>query len=436
MAVPPQQGQPTLTRALGRWDLAALVVNSVIGSAIFGLPMLLIALVGSWSPLAYVLGGAAIAVIALCFAEVASRFRAAGGPYLYARQAFGPFIGLQVGWAGWLVRIASAAANANLFVLYLAELWGPATRPAVRLLLLTVIFFVFTVVNYRGVRQGAQVSNVFTVAKLLPLGVFGLVGLFFLRGENFTAHAIGATGDWPQAMLLLVFAYGGFEAAMIPAGEMKDPARDTPFALLSGLALIALTYALIQTVVVGTLPAGVETDRPLATAARQFLGTGGGLLLAVGALISVCGLLSTSMLNSPRITYAFAERGDFPAIFGAVHPRFRTPYVSIVVYAILSWGLALYGSFEWNAVLSAVARLLTYFSTCAAFLMLRRRSDTIAAFKAPAGPVVAVAGMAFCVWLLLRMGKQELIILGFTALLAAATWWWARGARSRSEPKT
>ncbi len=421
---------PTLVRALGRLDLTGLVINSVIGSGIFGLPLLLISLLGTWSLLAYVLAATAVAVIALCMAEVASRFREAGGVYLYARQAFGSFVGLQVGWIGWLVRIASAAANANLFVVYLAEIWSPATQPAIRFLLLTAIFLLLTVVNYRGVRQGAKVSDFFAAAKLLPLAVFGLVGLFFLRGENFFGHAT-AGGDWPQAMLLLVFAFGGFEAAMIPAGEMRDPRRDAPIALLAGLAVVAVTYTLVQTVVLGTLPPGTETDRPLAVAAGQFLGRAGGLLIAVGAMVSVSGLLSSSMLNSPRLTYAMAEHSDFPSPFAAVHPRFRTPHVSIVIYAVLCWGLAIWGSFEWNAVLSAVARLVTYLSTCAALIVLRQ-SGPEAAFRIPAGTVLSLAGIAFCVWLLLGMGKGELIILVVTMALATLTWLWSRRRPSRS----
>lgn len=420
------EGQPRgLVRALGRFDLTALVVNSVIGSGIFGLPAILIVLVGRWSPVAYLLAAAGMAIIALCLAEVASRFRAAGGPYLYAREAFGSFVGLQVGWIHWLVRIAAAAANANLFVLYLAEFWSGASEPVVRLLVLSLIFFSLGVANYRGVRAGAQVSNFFTAAKVLPLAFFILVGLFFLRGENFAAGAGGGSGDWTQALLLLVYAYGGFESAMIPAGEARNPRRDAPFALLVGFALITLIYTLTQIVVVGTLPAEAVTDRPLATAASQFLGRGGGSLLAVAALVSVYGLLSSTLLNTPRLTYALAERGDFPAFFGAVHPRFHTPHVSIVAYAILSWGLAVWGSFEWNALLSAVARLLIYGTTCAALLVFRRRNQQ-QAFRLPAGVVFSLAGMAFCLGLLLRIGRGELLILGITALLASATWWWAR----------
>ncbi|MFQ5927514.1 MAG: APC family permease [Terriglobia bacterium] len=429
--------RPALIRALGRWDLTALVLNMIIASGIFGLPAIIARLLGGVSPLAYLIAAAGMLVIAACFAEVASRFREAGGPYLYAREAFGQFVGLQVGWITWLVRITAAAANANLFVLYLAELWGPATQPAVRLLLLTVIFGLLAFINYRGVRQGAHVSNLFAVGKLLPLGVFVLLGLFFLRGENFQVDVSAGMGDWAQAILLLVFAYGGFEAALIPAGEVKNPTRDAPFAVFAALGLAAVLYTLIQTVVVGTVPLEALTDRPLATAANAFLGRAGGLLLAVGALVSISGLLSSTMLNTPRLTYALAERGDFPPLFGAVHPRFRTPHVSILCYAGLSWGLAVAGTFQWNVTLSAVARLLIYASTCTAVLVFRRRWREAPAFRLPAAVAFSLAGTGFCLWLLLRMGRAEFIILGITILLAAATWLWARrrpsqvSARSR-----
>jgi len=423
----PTEPAAGLVRALGRWDWTALVINSVIGSGIFGLPALLLGLVGGASPLACLLAGAAIGVIALCFAEVASRFQAAGGPYLYAREAFGSFVGLQVGWVAWLVRITSAAANANLLVIYLAELWPDATGPAARVALLTSLLLFFAAVNYRGVRWGVQVSNFFTVAKLLPLSLFILAGLFFLRGGSLIGQG-GGSGRWADAMLLLVFAYGGFESAMIPASETRDPRRHAPFALLVGLGVVALVYGLVQLVVVGTLPPATATDRPLAEAARQFLGTGGGMLMAAGAVISVSGLLSSTMLNSPRLTYALAERGDFPAFFAAVHPRFRTPHLSILLYAALSWALAVWGSFEWNAVLSAVARLLIYLTTCAALLVLRRRGPA-EAFRAPAGTACALAGIGFCLWLLARMGRGEFFILAATFLLAAATWVWSRRQR-------
>jgi len=420
------RSQAGLVRALGRWDLTSLVVNSVIGSGIFGLPAILLGLVGGLSPLAYLAAGAGMAVIIVCFAEVASRFREAGGPYLYAREAFGQFVGLQIGWIAWLVRLTSAGANSNLFVVYLGELWQPANEPVVRIVLLTSMFGFLAVINYRGVRHGALLSDLFVVAKLVPLAVFILVGLFFLRGENFQLAKAAGLSDWSQALLLLVFAYGGFEQVLMPASEAREPKRDMPFALLTGLAVVATVYLLIQVVVVGTLASGAVTERPLAMAARGFLGVAGAWLLSVGALISTYGWMSGGILAAPRLTFALGERGDFPAFFAAVHPRFRTPHVSILLFVGLSWALAVAGTFAWNVTLSAVARLLTYAATCVALLVFRRRFSEAPVFRAPAGTVLALLGIGFCVVLLLRMGRAELIILGVTMALGGATWLWAR----------
>lgn len=426
--------QSGLVRVMGRWDLTALALNMVIGSGIFGLPVIILGLLGGASPLAYLIAGAGMAVIAVCFAEVASRFDQAGGPYLYAREAFGQFVGLQVGWITWLVRITSAGANSNLFVIYLGELWKPATEPSVRVVLLTLIFGFLTVVNIRGVRHGAHVSDVFAVAKLLPLGVFVLAGMFFLHPENFQVKTAAGVGDWAQAVLLLVFALGGFEAALIPAAELKNAPRDSPFALCAALGLSAVLYGAIQIVVVGTLPPGTATERPLATAASQFLGAGGASLMAVGALVSTFGWMSSGLLNAPRLTFALAERGDFPAFFAAVHPRFRTPHISIVLFAGLSWALAVAGTFQWNATLSAVARLLIYATTCGALMVFRRSQAAAAPFRLPAGAGFALVGMAFCGALLLRMGRAELMILGGTMALAYATWVWARRRAGAGAP--
>src|SRR5574337_1260133 len=201
----------------------------------------------------------------------------------------------------------------------------------------------------------------------------------------------------------------------MPMAEAKDPRRDAPFALFVGLAATTLVYTLAQVVVIGVLPAAAQTDRPLAAAARQFLGPAGAALISVGALISVYGLLSSSMLNKPRLTYALAEGGDFPRRFAAVHPRFRTPHISIVAYAALSWVLTVAGTFRWNATLSAVARLFVYGCVCAALVALRRRSPDAPAFRLPAGRVFAGLGMAFCLVLVSRMGRAELIVIAATA---------------------
>ncbi|HEV2387969.1 MAG TPA: amino acid permease [Candidatus Acidoferrales bacterium] len=411
-----------LVATLGRLDLTTLVVNTVVGGGIFGLPMVVAGLLGASSLLGYVAAAAGIGVIVLCFAEVSAQFRSAGGPYLYAREAFGPFVGLQVGWITWVMRISATAANANLFVLYLQTIWAPAKTPEVRWAVITALFAAPAFINIRGVKQGATASNLFVAAKLLPLLVFVAAGLFFIRPQNLASWPSAGHGHWFRAILLLVFAYGGFDNATLPTSEMRNPSRDAPFALLAGMGIVTALYLLIQFVFQGTLPAGTATDRPLATAAEHFLGAPGGWLMAAGAMASVWGWFAATMLGTPRLTFALGERGDFPRFFSAVHPRFRTPYVSILFYAGLGWVLALSGSFEWDASLSAVARLFTYGVTCGALPVFRRRDPGAATFRVPAGRLMAALGVAFCLVLLTQMGRLEFVILAGTISLAALTW--------------
>jgi len=223
-------------------------------------------------------------------------------------------------------------------------------------------------------------------------------------------------------MLLMVFAYGGFEAALIPAGEVREPRRNYPFALLVGFAVVAIVYTLIQTVVVGTLPAGTETDRPLAASAALFLGAGGAVLISLAALVSTSGLLSGTMINSPRVTYALAEQGDFPAVFGAVHPRFHTPHVSILVFAALLLCVSLIGSFQWNASLSGVARLFAYSTVCGALIKLRKDNPTADAFRLKAGPAFAALGILFSLYLLSGMTMTEVVIMASVIGIAFVHW--------------
>ena len=416
--------------ALGRGDLTALVVNTVIGSGVFGLPMLVTALLGAASPFGYLAAAAGIGMIVLCFAEVSAQFRQAGGPYLYAREAFGRFLGLQVGWITWLMRISAAAATARIFVTYLAVLWPPARNQPWETLLITALFAALAVVNYRGVRGGARTSDILVVAKLVPLALFVGVGLWFVRGDHFFAWTATAPGPapahWFRAVLLLIFAFGGFDNAMFPGSEMRDPRRDTPFALLVGMAIVVVFYLLIQIVFQGTVaPVSVNPQvvaQPLAAAAERFLGRPGAWLMALGAMVSIWGWFAATVLGTPRLTFAMAERGDLPRVLSAVHPRFRTPHVSILLYVAASWALALGGSFEWNASLSAVARLLTYGLTCAALPVFRRRNPEAAVFRVPGGILVPALGIGFCLVLLTQMGRTEMLLLAATITLASLTW--------------
>ena len=415
--------QGGLVRAIGRWSLVALTINSILGSGIFGLPSQVQNLVGRKSPWAVLLAGFMTAVIVACYAEVASRFEGTGGTFIYCRAAFGRLIGLQVGWMLVLSRITACAANANLLVMYLGEFWPQAGHPVARFGIVTILLGFLLAVNYRGVRSGTRVSNFFVVAKLMPLAIVGIAGGLYLATHSTFAQqsAEGTLKDWRSAVLLLLFAYGGYEAAMNPLGEARDPRRDAPFALFVALAIVTAIYVLIQWVVMGALPSA-HTDRPLADAARTFLGAGGAGLVAIGALLSVYGYLSANFLTGPRATFAFAEQGDFPHSFAAVHPKFRTPYVSIAVFAGLVWILTMVGGFAWNVTLSAVARLFYYGAVCAAVPVLRRRSPEAAWFKLPMGGAFAGLGVLICLVLLTGVDFSKSLILLGTIALAFLNW--------------
>jgi APA family basic amino acid/polyamine antiporter len=419
-----------LIRAIGRWSLSALMINAIIGSGIFGLPSIVTQMLGRFGPWAYLFAAAGIGLVAACFAEVSSQFSEAGGPYLYARVAYGQFAGIQVAWLAWLVRLTSGAANANIFVQYFGGFMPAAQRHWLRAGVLLFLIGGLAAINIIGVKAGAALSNLLAAAKLLPLIVFIAAGLLLLRHEvgapAVVAEAVPALKQWLSTVLLIIFALSGFEAALIPMGEARDARHDAPFAIFFSLIMCAGIYMLIQVVVLRALGLNPSGDRPLAQAACVFLGRGGAVLMQVGALISVYGNLSAMMLNVPRLTYALAERGDFPTIFGVVSRKFRTPYISIVAFAVGMFLLALLGTFQGNAVLSAVARLVTYGVVCACVITLRRQQPNANAFRLPAGTLISALALVFVLALISQMGIKELITICGVMVVALLNWTWAK----------
>jgi basic amino acid/polyamine antiporter, APA family len=417
---------PGLIRTIGRWSLTALIVNSIIGGGIFGLPSVVAGHLGKFAPLGYLLAAAGIALVAACLSEVASQFRDTGGPYLYARTALGRFWGIQIAWITWLARLAAASGTANLFATYLAEFTPRAVQPFYRAIILTVLIGILALINYRGVRSATRVSDFLTSAKIVLLFIFIAAGLawMFTHASITPApltHAVTFT-DWMSAVLVLIFAYGGFEAVFFATGETRNPQKDSPAALFYALTLVTLIYTLVQVVINGTLPNPAATDRPLAEAARHIFGAGAAAAIAAGALISIYGYLGANMLHTPRLTFALAERGDFPKFFSAIHPKFRTPHLSILVYTALLLAFALAGNFRWNITLSAVARLLTYASFAVALLVLRRREPNAKAFRLRAGPFIAALTLAFCIVLSLQTPRSNLSVVLATAAIATINW--------------
>jgi len=409
--------------------MVALAVNCIVGSGIFGLPAPVAEYVGGWSPVAVLIAGLAMAAIIACYAEAASQFTETGGHYLYVRRAFGRFAGVQVGWMTLLSRLTACAAAVNLLVISLGQFWPGAGAPLPRLAIISLFVGSLGLANYRGVAAGTLVSNVSVVAKLVPLALVAAVGMVYLAAHPHLSAPVSAGGldGWLKALLLLIFAYGGYEAALFPLGEAKDPRRDAGFALFAALLIVMLLYTVLQLVVIGVLPDAAHSERPLADAARVMLGEGGAALISVGAMISVYGYLSANLLGAPRAMFALAESGDFPARFAAIHPRFRTPYLSILVYALLLWAFALLGSFTWNVTLSAVARLFYYGAVCAAVPVLRVKQPGAAVFRLPGGPVIPALGVLICVALLTRVDFSKSLILLAVILTATVNWLLTRG---------
>jgi amino acid transporter len=393
--------KPTLVRAVGLFGLTAIAINGVIGAGIFVMPAYVAALLGPASPLAYVLAGLAAVLIALSFAEAGSMYDRAGGPYLYAREAFGRFVGFQAGWLFLLGRVTGAAAIANAFAAYVGFERTACIAGSIAAI---------AALNYAGVKYGSWIVNLLTIGKLLPLAVFIAAGMAAADADAWRFAAIPEMAPLRQASLLLLFALGGFEFASVPSEEVIDPRRNLPAALIAGIASSVVIYIFIQMVCLGTLPGLAVSRRPLADAAQTFLGAGGALLMTVGAILSTTGTNSTILLIGPRMLYALAEGGQLPGFFGRVHPRFRTPHVAVVVFAGVTLAVALSGTFVQLAALNAIARLVYSITTCAAVPVLRRR--VTGGFQLPGGWLLPGLGIAACLFLLTGVTRWQLLVGG------------------------
>ena len=420
-----------LVRGISRWDLAAIAVNTIIGAGIFGLPSQVAALIGSYSLIAFVVCAVIIGFIVLCFAEVASRFRVTGGMYLYAKEAFGAVVGFEVGWLYWIVRVTTFAANCNLLLSYLSFFAPSANKGWQRILLISLIVGGLTIVNFIGVRESAIMTNIFTVGKIIPLIIFAVVGLFFIDPANFNFEAAPDYHSFSKAILLLIYAYVGFEAAVIPAGETRDPQKNVPFALLAALAFCAVLFIVIQIVSIGTLPELALSEKPLADAAGKVLGAFGASFIVVGALVSILGNLNGGFLAGSRIPFAMAEQRELPQIIARTHEKFKTPYISLLITAIAMLVLTIQSSFLTALTISTITRLIVYATTCASLPVFRRRNDIPKAeFVVPFGTIAAVLSLILTGWLLTNASFQKeglsVLILIAAGLIIYFLYRWTR----------
>jgi APA family basic amino acid/polyamine antiporter len=417
----PSDTSPGTLRAVSRWQIVGLSINDVIGSGIYLLPAAAAALLGPASLWAVLLAGFAVSLLVLCYAQAASYFDGPGGGYLYAREAFGPFVGFEVGWMLLLTRIATAAALANGLAEAVTHFWPAADAGWARMAIVAGSLGLLVAINIVGVRAAANAGVLLAVGKLVPLALFVAIGAFHVDASLAAPAGVPlSTKPLAEAALLLLFAYAGFENLPAAAGEYRNPRRDVPFALLTMIATVTLVYVSVQWVALGTLPGLAQSSTPLAEAASRFSGETLALLMTVGASISILGTSSNTVLMAPRYLLALSQDGYGPRWLGAIHPRFRTPVTAIVLIGVISLALALSGSFVQLALLSVVSRLCTYLGTAGSVLVLRHRhGDREGALRLPGGPLIPLAAIALSLGLLASAQPANLFAAVVALLIGA-----------------
>jgi len=425
MASPiPSTTEPALRRVIGMGGLAAAIFNITIGAAIFVLPAHMAASLGAAAPLAYGICIVATALIALCIAEAGSRVAQSGGPYAFVQVALGPYVGYLCGVLLWLGVTLAMGAVATVLVDALATLVPALSGTMPRALVLVALFGGLATVNARGADWGSRLSGIATIAKLLPLLAFVVLGLSHVHGANLAITTLPPIGKIGEAGLLLMFAFFGMESALQVSGEVIEPAHVVPRAIAVALLAIGLLYVSVQLVAQGVLGATLATPEaakaPLALAAAQFAGPAGARLILVGMIVSTFGFMTGMMLSTPRTLFALASDGYLPRPLARVHPVHRTPHVAIAIQGVIVFVIALTGTYVKLALIADVSILLVYLACCLGTWRLRR--DNVAAdgsmpFRMPGGTVVPWLAAALIVGLLMRATAQAwLLTLGVVAV--------------------
>jgi APA family basic amino acid/polyamine antiporter len=410
-------------RAIGVRALAASTINFIVGAGIFVLPAVAAQGLGAAAILSYIVCAVAMGLMILCFAAAGSRVSSSGGMYAYTEAAFGPFVGFTIGAVNWFAAgVVASASVANALVGAVAEIAPVFGTPIGRIVLILGTYGVFTAVNVRGVQLGARLIEGITVAKLAPLLLLAGAGLFFIRPENLAWHGVPTAAALGQSALLVIFAFAGTEVAVTPGGELRNPARTLPRAILLALALATTLYLGLQVTAQGVLGdrLAAETRAPLAAAAQQIVGSGGKLLLLFAGIVSMLGYLSTDALATPRMLYAFGRDDIGPSRLSAVHPRFRTPYVAIIANQAISALLAVTGSFRSLLILANLGALIVYFGVALASIELARRDVRADGppFQLPGGPIIPVLACLVVIWLASNAALADAIAAG--AMVVAA----------------
>lgn len=427
-----------LKREIGKWDLVLLLINSLIGAGIFGLPSKIFALSNWYSIPALFITAAIVLILVLNFAEVGSRFTKTGGPYLYTLEAFGRFPAFLMGWLLLITRLATFAALVNILPTYFGFFYPELDSFSGKTGIIFFITLFFTVINYRGIKNTTKWNNGLAIGKLIPLLIFIMVGLFFIQKENVAIpNKLPEINALSQSIFLLIFAFTGFEAIIVSTGEIKNPSKNIPFALVLSLIIVSIFYGLIQLVCIGTLSNLAQSEKPLADAAFLFMGNAGAILITLGVLISVSGTLNTVVLVGGRIPFALAAEKQLPAGLSKIYTKFSTPARSIVLFSVLAFIVSISGTFIYAITISVISKVMIFLIVSASLLRLRllKKSQTDF-FKLHYGKLSAWVGIALSITLLSSSKMVEFRDVGYTLLIGAVIYFLVYLFRIKGKIKT
>lgn len=432
----PLQGDAALLRAVGSFALTAAVINIIVGGGIFRMPAALSAQMGAAAPLALVAGALAIIPVALCFAAVGSRVQVTGGPYSYLSATFGPFAGFIAGALMWISNFTSSAGVAAALSVQVAGLVPAFAPPLPRALLLTAVYAALFAFNAFGVKLGARAITALAALKLAPLFALAAIGLFFVDWSqvSFAPAAVPSWGALGASMALVMFAYSGMETALVPSGEVRDPARSVPRATLVAIVLVVLLYLGLQIVGQGVLgPALGSSGVPVADTAGA-LWSPGRVLLLVTACVSMLGFLMGNLLGTSRLVFALGRDGYLPRAFATISARHRVPLLALVTHAGLAWLLALAGNFDTLALISGGAICLVYGLVSLAAWRAQRRDlrERGAPFVLPGGPLIPLFAVAAMVLIVATLTAREWSAIGIALALLVAVYAALAAARRRA----
>jgi amino acid transporter len=415
-----------LIRGIGGIAGSFLVLNGMIGAGIFGLPAGVAARAGVLSPWLFVVAGLLIIMIVLAFAELGSYFKDSGGPVLYSTTAFGPVVGFGTSWIYYVSRISSTAANAHVIAIYLSEIgssWAWFDTPTGHSVVVSVIIGGLTLVNVLGVKDSIRALALFTFFKMVPLLILIVLGLQFVSPDVLFPDALPTIDDPGGTILLLFYAFIGFEAIVMTAGETQNPRRTIPLAMVKTVLAITVLYFLIMVVYVVVLPDELDSGATLADVASRIVGPVGAVVIALTAVFSICGNLAGSVLSASRLTLSMAEQNLLPQWFGRIHPKFASPANSVLFFGGIGLAVALSGTFVKLAVASTLTRMIVYSVSIAALPVIKKQADpevAANAFKLPGGYTIPVIAIGLCIWIASHSKTESWIFTGGLVLVGLA----------------